>query len=83
MSDELVKRLRNPPFGTETSERLLTKSAAARISALEAALAKADELEDVIDKPDQSDGQKGRYHYDWQRVDETLTAYSQARDATR
>ena len=54
-----------------------------RIEALEAALAKADELADVIDKPDQSDGRKGRYHYDWQRVDDTLTTYRQARDATR
>jgi len=41
MSDDLVKRLRNPPFGTDTSERLLMKSAADRIEALEAALAKA------------------------------------------
>ena len=55
----------------------------ARIEALEAALAKADELWGVIDTPDQSDGREGNYHYDWQRVDNALTAYRQARDATR
>ena len=41
MSD-IVKRLQDPPFGTDTSERLLMKSAADHIEALEAALAKAD-----------------------------------------
>jgi hypothetical protein len=41
MSYELVKRLRNPPLGTDTSERLLMKSAADRIAALEAALSAA------------------------------------------
>ena len=54
----------------------------ARIEALTAALAKADELWGVIDTPDQSDGREGNYHYDWQRVDNALTAYRQARDAT-
>ena len=48
MNDDLVKRLQNPPFGTETSERLLMKSAAARIEALEAALAKADALAESV-----------------------------------
>ena len=70
------------PEDSRSPETLLLQ-AESRISALEAAMAKADELEDVIDKPDQSDGQRGRYHYDWHRVDETLTAYRQARDATR
>lgn len=48
MSDDLVKRLRNPPFGTETSERNLMESAADRletqaneITRLRAALATA------------------------------------------
>lgn len=36
---DLVKRLRNPPFGTETSERNLMGAAADRIEALEADLA--------------------------------------------
>ena len=38
MSDDLVKRLRNPPFGTETSERNVMHEAADRIEKLEAAL---------------------------------------------
>ena len=48
MSDDLVKRLRNPPFGTESSERNLMASAAdaldtqaAEIARLRAALATA------------------------------------------
>ena len=48
MSDELVKRLQDPPFGTDTSERLLMKSAADHIEALEAALAKADTLASCV-----------------------------------
>lgn len=36
MTDDLVKRLRAPAFGTETSERLLMEAAADRIAALEA-----------------------------------------------
>jgi hypothetical protein len=31
MNDDLVKRLRNPPFGTETSERNVMNEAADRI----------------------------------------------------
>ena len=38
MSDDLVKRLRDPEFGTETTERNLMNSAADRIEELEAAL---------------------------------------------
>jgi hypothetical protein len=38
MSDDLVKRLRNPAFGTETSERLLMVVAADRIDELEVSL---------------------------------------------
>lgn len=37
MSD-LVKRLRQPPFGTDTSERNLMAAAAERIAEMEAAL---------------------------------------------
>ena len=44
MSDDLVKRLRNPVFGTETTERNLMSSAADRIEELEAKLAKAVEI---------------------------------------
>ena len=36
MSDDLVKRLRDPEFGTETTERNLMNSAADRIEELEA-----------------------------------------------
>lgn len=39
-TDTLVARLRNPPFGTETSERNLMASAADRIEALEAEVAR-------------------------------------------
>ena len=38
--DALVKRLTDPPFGTETSERLLMASAADAITALRAQLAR-------------------------------------------
>ena len=38
MSDDLVKRLRYPPFGTETSERNLMEEAAAEITRLRAAI---------------------------------------------
>ena len=48
MNYDIVKRLQDPPFGTDTSERLLMKSAADRIEALEAALAKSDALADVV-----------------------------------
>jgi len=36
MSDDLVKRLRDPAFGTETTERNLMNTAANRIEELEA-----------------------------------------------
>ena len=39
---DLVKRLRNPPFGTETSERNVMHEAADRIEQLEEALHLAD-----------------------------------------
>ena len=41
MSDDLVKRLRDPAFGTETTERNLMDKSADRIKELEAKLAKA------------------------------------------
>ena len=44
MSDDLVKRLRDPAFGTETTERNLMSKAADRIEELEAKLAKAVEV---------------------------------------
>ena len=53
MTDHLMKRLRNPPFGTETSERNLMAAAADRIEKLEAALqdtlAYLDQYVDVVD----------------------------------
>jgi hypothetical protein len=52
MTDDLVKRLRNPTFGTETTERNLMGQAAARIEELEAKLARvigaADAMADAI-----------------------------------
>jgi len=54
MSDDLVKRLRDPAFGTETSERLLMVAAADRIATLteqlEAARHDADEAEAYADE---------------------------------
>ena len=59
MSDDLVKRLRNPPFGTESSERNLMASAAdaldaqaAEITRLRAALttARQDGMEAMAEK---------------------------------
>ena len=50
MSDDLVKRLRDPAFGTETTERKLMGSAADRIEELEAKLAKAVEALEKIDR---------------------------------
>jgi len=44
--DNLVKRLRDPAFGTETTERKLMDKAADRIEELEAKLAKAVEALD-------------------------------------
>lgn len=42
MSKDLVKRLRDPAFGTETTERNLMSSAADRIEELEAKLAEVE-----------------------------------------
>jgi len=50
MSD-LVKRLRDPYFGTETSERNLMNQAAARIEKLEAALRDALSYSTIGDMP--------------------------------
>ena len=56
MSDDLVKRLRDPEFGTETTERNLMDSAADRIEELEARLAKAvDVLVQIAGKKDFAD----------------------------
>lgn len=40
MSDDLVKRLQDPPFGTETSDRNLMKSAATALIAKDAEIAR-------------------------------------------
>jgi hypothetical protein len=40
MSDNLVKRLEDPPFGTETSERNLMAQAAAALVAKDAEIAR-------------------------------------------
>ena len=56
MTDDnnLVRRLREPAFGTETTERNLMGSAADRIEELEAKMAKAvDALQSVINACDQ------------------------------
>jgi hypothetical protein len=51
----------------------------ARLIALSPDLARlavaAGELADLLDKPDQSDGKLGRYHYDWHKVDAALARF--------
>ena len=76
MSDDLVRRLRTSPWCQP-----MKREAADRIEALEAALAKADELAGAVEfwtiaeEPDVSDA--------IYRLKRTRTAYRQARDATR
>jgi hypothetical protein len=40
----------------------------------------AEELADILDRPAQSDGDLGRYHYDWNRVDAALYAFRKAQE---
>jgi hypothetical protein len=58
MSDDLLKRLEDPPFGTETSERKLMAQAAAALVAKDAEIARllgllreAEELTDAAIDP--------------------------------
>ena len=78
MSDELVKLLRKgDPFGG------VMQRAADRIAALEAALAKADELAEALCAEGKTAGQDVWAMLDACEVtDNALTAYRQARDAT-
>lgn len=55
MSDDLVKRLQDPPFGTETSERNLMAQAAAALVAKDAEIAR---LREALEP---SGGTKGAY----------------------
>ena len=55
-------------------------NADAAIAVLEAQLAKADALAELLDTPDQSEGRLGQYHYTWERVDAALTEYRAARE---
>ena len=76
--DDLVKRLRSlSDCDARSGEPLgrAMREAADRIDALEAQLAKADALAELLNLPDQSDGLSGRYHYDWHKVDTALAAY--------
>ena len=50
MSDDLVKRLQNPPFGTETSERNLMAKAAAALVAKDAEIARLREAVDELNE---------------------------------
>ena len=83
MSDELVKRLRGTPLYEGSGEDSdLGEEAADRIEALEAALSKAlGALGDIGDgEPEWPD--EPQKELDWCR-NRALTAYRQARDATR
>ena len=76
MSDDLVKRLRSGSYTKRGADDLIM-DAADRISALEAALAKADELAGAWEK------YQGLFHADDEDlVDAAASAYRQARDAT-
>jgi len=65
------------PYDDEFRRRYTTL--AARVAELEADLARlavaAGELFDLMDRPDQSDGKIGRYHYDWHKVDAALACF--------
>ena len=57
MSDDLVKRLQDPPFGTETSERNLMAKAAAALVAKDAEIARLREaLRRVVNADRDIDG---------------------------
>ena len=74
MSEDLVKWLRSGSYTKRGADDLIM-DAAGRIEALEAALAKADELAGAVQ------GLNGSL---WQTtIPNALTAYRQARDATR
>jgi hypothetical protein len=51
-----------------------------RIAALQARVAAADKLAELLNLPDQSDGLAGQYHYDWHKVDEALAAYQATKE---
>lgn len=51
----------------------------AQLAQRDAAAAAADDLADVMDRPVQSCSETGRYHYNWEKVDDTITAYRKAR----
>jgi hypothetical protein len=79
MSDDLVKRLRDPDFGTETTERNLMNSAADRIEELEGMLTNA--VEAIFEAtyllaPDEEDIAKGTGLY---RIVTTLADLSKER----
>ena len=76
MSDELVKLLRKgDPFGG------VMQRAADRIAALEAALAKADELAELVKDCTETITE---FQTEWDvAAAHTLTAYREARDATK
>ena len=96
MSDDLVKRLRDPEFGTETTERNLMNSAADRIEALEARIAKADALADgrpcatdvwlqsafehIHDHYDFREAIKDWLHGDWSGAMEWVEEYREGSD---
>ena len=83
MSDELVKRLQSGNTNHVDADIWMSE-AAARISALEDALAKADELAGAVDHERNMVCQDfGMQQKCAETVDSTLTAYRQARDATR
>ena len=80
MSDDLVKRLRSGNTGQQTWIGLC-EDAADRIEALTAALAKADAVSNALESLMNEAEVYERFNLN--EDTETLTAYRQARDATR
>ena len=74
---DLVKRLRDINANYELARGIHCdiSEAADRIEALEARIARADALAEVVGAPIQSDSFVGQCCYDWHRIDEALAAY--------
>jgi hypothetical protein len=74
--EAIAQKITKPPismcwFGDDAELLVgIMRALAAERDALAAQLAEAVRL---LDKPDQSDGMAGRYHYEWHRVDEFLS----------
>lgn len=81
MSDDLVRQLRDwcrVMHGTGWVH--LAESMGAVADHIEELQAQRDELLRLIDSPDQSCGESGMYHYEWQRIDEAITKVKETQE---